>query len=421
MNVSSAAELFFDNLRENVKPSARGYRFYQREVNRLAVFLTERGCRSFNDRCFADLFDEYFHHRTADLSKGYRNSIARKLLTFIQFLNGKGIINSEQTALFLYSTRDDEFRSQKSLLQEIRELERIIYDSKRIGVLRQHFARIKQKIVHIAKTDPEISQVLFRHSGKKIQELKKDALEVLDKQLAEMMQVGAFLSTRDFSEIENELLDFAKSIQKSGRESYKTNMLFEAKQEKDSQAFQELERKLARTEKILLELKHGWGEKANSQLLKNLLPVLDGLDNALNSFAIHRQKSIAEDICNKGRMIFRKFFQRTKAMSADVPFDYNSWFEGLKMVQGRLLAILGQENVRPIKSVGEIFNPQYHIVVGTEKRNDVAEGFIVSEHLKGYLQNDKVLRFAEVVVAKSNEMYLDEHDKKSRDFKENLE
>ena len=411
MNISSAVELFFDNLRENVKPSPRGYRFYQREVNRLAAFLTERGCQSFQDEHLVDFFDEYFHHRTAGLSKGYRNSIARKLLTFIQFLDGKGVIHSEQAALVLYSTRADESGSPKSLLQEIRELEKAVYDVKRIGVLRQQFARIKQKIVHIAKTDPETSKILFRHSGKKIKELKNDVLEELDTQLGEMIQVGAFFSTRNFSEMENEIKSLVKNIQKFGRESFKTNMLFEAKQEKDSQTFQELERKIARTEKIITEFKQGWDEKTILQLLKNLFPVLDGLDNALNSFAIYRRE-VADDLRHDRRMIFHKLFQRRKALPSSIPFDYNSLFDGLKIIRQRLLTVLGQENVRPIKSVGEIFNPQYHIAVGTEKRDDVAEGLIVAEHLKGYLRNDKVIRFAEVVVAKSNEDNNNEHEEK---------
>ena len=53
-----------------------------------------------------------------------------------------------------------------------------------------------------------------------------------------------------------------------------------------------------------------------------------------------------------------------------------------------------------LRSINEKFNPNEHIAVAVETRDDVEENIIIKEHVKGYRQGDEIIRLAEVVVAK---------------------
>jgi len=58
--------------------------------------------------------------------------------------------------------------------------------------------------------------------------------------------------------------------------------------------------------------------------------------------------------------------------------------------------------VTPIPTLGQPFVPHYHVAVATDTTGHVQEGIIVGEDRRGYAAGDKVLRFAEVVVARSD-------------------
>ncbi|MBI3978968.1 MAG: nucleotide exchange factor GrpE [Chloroflexi bacterium] len=77
-----------------------------------------------------------------------------------------------------------------------------------------------------------------------------------------------------------------------------------------------------------------------------------------------------------------------------------SWLDGLLLVERRLLALLEREDVRPIATTGEIFDPNRHIAVAVESDGKAPDGTIVSEELRGFTLGDRVLRHAEVVVAR---------------------
>jgi molecular chaperone GrpE len=77
-----------------------------------------------------------------------------------------------------------------------------------------------------------------------------------------------------------------------------------------------------------------------------------------------------------------------------------SWLHGLMLVERRLLAFLEREDVRPIPSVGQVFDPHRHLAVAVAGDGNAAEGTVVSEERRGYVLGDRVLRPAEVVVAR---------------------
>ena len=107
---------------------------------------------------------------------------------------------------------------------------------------------------------------------------------------------------------------------------------------------------------------------ASIRVLENLLPVIDN-------------------------------FERALAASEDNQ-DFDALFKGLKMTYSQLMQVTEQEELRPIKAVGEPFNPEFHQAVMQVESDEHEEGIVVEELQKGYTLKDKVLRPAMVKVSK---------------------
>ena len=111
-----------------------------------------------------------------------------------------------------------------------------------------------------------------------------------------------------------------------------------------------------------------WIQNANEQLIIKLLPVLDDMERSLS----HRKQ---ED-------------------------NSESFIEGAELIYKKLLDILDKEGLKQMVSVGEEFNPEQHDALLQVEKKGIDSGKIIEEHLKGYLLNDKVIRHAQVLVAK---------------------
>ena len=78
--------------------------------------------------------------------------------------------------------------------------------------------------------------------------------------------------------------------------------------------------------------------------------------------------------------------------------DKEKFLEGIKIIYAQFHSMLEAEGLRPIKSVGEKFDPYRHEVLmkeGSDKPDDA----ILEEFQKGYMLNDKVLRHSKVKVS----------------------
>ena len=84
----------------------------------------------------------------------------------------------------------------------------------------------------------------------------------------------------------------------------------------------------------------------------------------------------------------------------DRAVELSAWLDGLLLVERRLLALLEKDGVRPICAVGKRFDPQRHLAVAVVSGTDATNGTVVGEELRGYAVGDRVIRTAEVVVAR---------------------
>lgn len=85
----------------------------------------------------------------------------------------------------------------------------------------------------------------------------------------------------------------------------------------------------------------------------------------------------------------------------DTAQDVTALKEGLKLVFGKLRSVLQSKGLKPMNSFGTDFNPEFHEAI-TEIPAPTKElkGKVIDEVEKGYYLNDKIIRFAKVVVGK---------------------
>jgi len=108
---------------------------------------------------------------------------------------------------------------------------------------------------------------------------------------------------------------------------------------------------------------------ANESLLRELLPVLDNFDRALQAA--------------KGE-------PGSGAVTA-----------GIELIQRELVRVLEKFGAVPFQSVGQSFDPERHEAVARVATTDQPEMTVVAETARGYLLNGRVLRPALVTVAKA--------------------
>lgn len=108
-------------------------------------------------------------------------------------------------------------------------------------------------------------------------------------------------------------------------------------------------------------------QTAGKDVIIDMLPVLDDLERALKAIDAH-----ADDASVK---------------------------EGIQLVVNKLKKTLEQKGLKEMESINQTFDADFHeAITNIPAPNDEMKGKVVDEVLKGYLLNDKVLRYAKVVV-----------------------
>jgi molecular chaperone GrpE len=221
--------------------------------------------------------------------------------------------------------------------------------------------------------------------------LKKEQVITNDPSLfLQNLPIGTILK---FEDTFNFLSDLNKNLKKLGKEQYKFQAVFESRKDRESEFFNELKRRINRSERLLEEVvkfKNELESKISLDFIKELLPVVDGLEEAID------QISSLSTVGNSGQKGFMK-----KIFSSNItPPDLDQWQNGLSMIHDRLIQLLNKVNVTQIKSLGEKFNPYKHIATSVDEKKDVEDNTIIKEDLKGYYQGTEVIRLAEVVVSR---------------------
>lgn len=103
-----------------------------------------------------------------------------------------------------------------------------------------------------------------------------------------------------------------------------------------------------------------------------MLPALDNLHRALDS---------AEHLPGEKTEAFQQFY------------------EGIALVSEQINDILSKMGIKPIRTVGEEFDPHYHEAVATDDSGEYPQNTITGEILRGYIAGERVIRHSMVKVA----------------------
>ena len=127
--------------------------------------------------------------------------------------------------------------------------------------------------------------------------------------------------------------------------------------------FAEFDNYKRRTQKERVELL----QTAGKDVVISLLPVLDDFERALKA--------------------------------TENATEVNAIREGVMLVQTKLKSILGQKGLKEMESLNTVFDTDIHeAITKIPAPSDDLKGKVVDELEKGYTLNDKVIRFAKVVV-----------------------
>jgi molecular chaperone GrpE len=109
-------------------------------------------------------------------------------------------------------------------------------------------------------------------------------------------------------------------------------------------------------------------EYAATDVLRSLLPLVDGMERAL---------------------------------AAPAPAEAEPYRKGVEIIHRQMLDVLRRHGVTPIEAVGQPFDPHRHEAVLHEESPGHADGEVIEELQRGYRLGDRLLRPAMVKVAKA--------------------
>jgi len=126
--------------------------------------------------------------------------------------------------------------------------------------------------------------------------------------------------------------------------------------------------------KRLSREKDEFSQYANERLFKELLPIFDNFERALG----------------------------------DPSNDIISLKEGLEMILKQFSSFLEKERVVSIEAIWEKFDPMIHEVLTSEESSEHEENTIISQFVKGYMINNRVIRPSQVVISKKPSLESEE-------------
>lgn len=117
---------------------------------------------------------------------------------------------------------------------------------------------------------------------------------------------------------------------------------------------------------------------ANESLLRDILPVIDNLERAVE----HAEQAESND----------------------------GLFEGVQMTLNQFSQLLDKFGVEPVDAIGQPFDPAYHQAMGQMESEEHPVNAVVQQMQKGYQLNKRLLRPAFVMLAKAPKIEEIEED-----------
>ncbi|OGV26212.1 MAG: nucleotide exchange factor GrpE [Legionellales bacterium RIFCSPHIGHO2_12_FULL_37_14] len=189
-----------------------------------------------------------------------------------------------------------------------------------------------------------------REKAKASQEVAEDLIDDEDDFLAQAEENESAIDYKSRDDLEAQLL----AAEKKAEENW----------DKATRAVAEVENIRRRAERDVANA-HKFGVE---KLIKDLIPVVDSLEQALANADKEKHKDMAH---------------------------------GIELTLKLLLDALAKHEVVQLNPAGQPFNPQEHEAMTTQPSNEVPSNTVLEVFQKGYKLNDRVIRPARVIVSKA--------------------
>ncbi len=223
----------------------------------------------------------------------------------------------------------------------------------------------------------------------------REAIDALHQSVSDLPAV-------DLTPLQSNLTAIRTEIERAGKSRLKESMSLQSEHEKTRQALVTLDAEIAKRLETLSQgtaTREEMSAQARLEEKARIAAALLPFDDVLSEVARSADRLAAEPEPAR-----RSLFRGPDPLVAEQRRRSASWAEGVRLVQTRLEKILTDFGVQPISALGQPFDPEHHVAVGSMSVEGRRDGEIIEERLRGYRIGERVLRYSEVVVGKNGEV-----------------
>jgi hypothetical protein len=314
--------------------------------------------------------------------------------------------------------------------------------------LRQMLGQVANAAVH--QTNAALERLVEDGTERTVRLMEKLSVEASAQVRQELLKLAEDAVTPPLSA---SVSDLSGEVRRVGRELFKTVRAAERNQDLFDSAVSEIQRLTSRIEQVPAQL-HGSESitEVKAALCRELLGLADALEASLATAHETLEQLLEPEEENQGAGLeevpeqpqqsvlpsetqpFWRVFLHNKLqqwasrvappLSSQPPSIETSppegvdeeeegleeamdvmrqWLDGQQLIYDRLQMVMQNAGVRQIETEGQTFDPARHRAVSVETRNDVPSGTITGEERRGYTLDGRILRYAEVIVAKNEQ------------------
>jgi molecular chaperone GrpE (heat shock protein) len=303
-----------------------------------------------------------------------------------------------------------------------------------------HIRAQVERLITEASTSSSQFTVLLRHmtDPQPLQGVHERLVALLDHLENQQEQLNLVVRTLPELADKAQLVAISDTMTRLGRTQFKSNALGETRDQHIERSLNTLQELLAQREQHQTQSQHSLAQQletvrqeARGELAAALLPALDSVDLALASgqaLVVRQRQEIAawEQQARAAQApelppatgAWQKLRRKVARQAVSVPLTppapcplpeavtampdvLDAWLQGLTLMRERFLAVLAGEGIEVMAALHTPFDPHVHVAVQTEIRDDVAPQTVIRVLRQGYRQHQRVLRYAEVVVARA--------------------
>ncbi len=200
--------------------------------------------------------------------------------------------------------------------------------------------------------------------------------------------------------LDRELLHkFFKKLEKGARMTDENKSETEVETQDIQEKYYELLEELALKDEEITQLKEDLEKQENET--QEYIALSQRLQADFENFKKITDKQNKEIIKFANENIIKEFLDCYEDFGRALEIENDKDLqEGVELIYNKFKDILTKEGVEEIPAKGEKFDLNKHEALMVQKSDDVENGYVIDELMKGYMYKDKVLKYSKVIVCK---------------------